>query len=343
MPMLPRLLFTMGDPAGIGPEIIVQAWRDPRLHDHARPVVVGDAAALRRAAPLYGYVGEIVTLTDIHEADVFTRPERLLCMPTSDADLGNLPIGIPSAVGGKAAYDYLCRAIELTTAGQADGIVTAPLHKAALRLAGVAHPGHTEILAERTGTASFGMMLYGDGVGVTHVTLHVGLRDVFAGITMEAIRAKIDLTAQMMRKIVGRTPRIGVCALNPHASDEGLFGDEEARVIRPAVEAARTAGIDVTGPWPADTLFGRAARGEFDGLVAMYHDQGHIAIKLLSGLRAVNITLGLPIVRTSVAHGTAYDIAGTGRADPTSLLEATKVAARLCAASEPLAGALVGL
>ena len=253
----------------------------------------------------------------------------------SNQCIKDVTIGRTSAAAGRAAYDFLCTAIELTRAGHADGIVTAPLHKEGLHAAGLRFPGHTEILAERTGVKEFGMMLYArgpnlpDGLGVVHVTLHMALRDVFANITTPAIFEKIRLLDAVMRRLCDHAPRLAVAALNPHASDGGLFGDEEHRIIEPAVRQAAASGIPVAGPWSSDTLFVRAQRGEFDGIVAMYHDQGHIALKLLSGLAAVNITLGLPIVRTSVAHGTAYDIAGNGTADPSSLVEAARVAARL--------------
>jgi 4-hydroxythreonine-4-phosphate dehydrogenase len=209
------------------------------------------------------------------------------------------------------------------------------LHKEGLRAAGLPYPGHTEILAARTGTQHFAMMLYGDGLGVVHVTLHMALRDVFAHLSTEAVLEKVRLLDDVLSRLLGRRPRIGVAALNPHASDGGLFGDEEATIIQPAVVAAQAEGVEVTGPLPSDTLFVRARAGEFDGVVAMYHDQGHIALKLLAGLRAVNISLGLPLVRTSVAHGTAYDIAGQGKADSTSLVEAARVAAKLAASGYP--------
>jgi 4-hydroxythreonine-4-phosphate dehydrogenase len=252
-------------------------------------------------------------------------------MPGSDQDLRHVLTGCVTAAAGRAAYDFLCMAIDLTMRRQADGIVTAPLHKEGLRAAGLHYPGHTEILAERTGTRQFGMMLYADGLGVVHVTLHMALREVFRHLTAEAILEKIRLLEGVMSKLTGRRPRIGVAALNPHASDGGLFGDDEEKVIGPAVARGQAEGLNASGPWPCDTLFVRARRGEFDGVVAMYHDQGHIAMKLLAGWRAVNISVGLPLVRTSVAHGTAYDIAGQGIADPTSLIEAVRVAARLAA------------
>src|SRR5207249_2822921 len=246
-------------------------------------------------------------------------PGVVPCLAATDQDLRGIRPGVVSAAAGRASYDFLCSAIDATLAGAADAIVTCPLHKEGLHAAGVPHPGHTEILAERTGAKRHAMLLYGDGVTVAHVTLHMALRDVFAHLRPETVRATIDLLDGILPKLLeGRRPRIGVCALNPHASDGGLFGNEEARIIAPAVAAARRDGIDATGPIPSDALWVRAAAGEFDGVVAMYHDQGHIAMKMRSGKRAVNITAGLPIVRTSVAHGTAYDIAGRGVADPKS-------------------------
>jgi 4-hydroxythreonine-4-phosphate dehydrogenase len=219
--------------------------------------------------------------------------------------------------------------------GQASGIVTLPLHKEGLHAAGLDYPGHTEILAEKTGVRDFAMMLYArgprvpHGLGVVHVTLHMALRDVFQHLSTAAVLAKIRLLNGVMTHLCERTPRLAVAALNPHASDGGLFGREEETLIAPAVAQARAQGIEVTGPISSDTLFVRAERGAFDGIVAMYHDQGHIPLKLLSGLQAVNITLGLPLVRASVAHGTAYDIAGRGIAEHGSLVEATRVAALL--------------
>jgi 4-hydroxythreonine-4-phosphate dehydrogenase len=321
----PRLLITMGDAAGIGPEIIVRGW--PELNAFCRPTVVGDLGRLRWALNLLGIRTTTRAVNEISEVE----PDRELipCLQGSKEDVSRLVPGQISSAAGKAAYDYLCTAIDLTLAGAAAAVVTAPLHKEALRAAGLPYPGHTEILAERTGTRSFAMMLYGDGLGVVHVTLHLALREVFGQLSTRAVLDKIRLLDIMMTRLLGRRPRIGVAALNPHASDGGLFGDEEAKIIQPAVAAAQAEKIDAAGPLPADTLFVRARGGEFNGVVAMYHDQGHIPLKLLAGLRAVNISLGLPLVRTSVAHGTAYDIAGKGMADPTSLVEAARVAAKL--------------
>jgi 4-hydroxythreonine-4-phosphate dehydrogenase len=323
---MPTLLLTMGDVAGIGPEIIARAW--PELLTRCRPIVVGDSGWLDRALRLIGSKALVEIAHGLDDA----RPsfETVPCLQATGQNLQHITPGQVGAAAGQAAYDFLCAAIDLTLAGSADGIVTAPLHKEGLRAAGLHYPGHTEILAERTGTTRFAMMLYNDGLGVIHVTLHMALRDVFRHLTCEAIADKIRLLNGVLLRLNERVPRIGVAGLNPHASDGGLFGDEEEKIIAPAVQATRAEGIDATGPWPCDTLFLRAHNGEFDGLVAMYHDQGHIALKLLSGLRAVNISAGLPIVRTSVAHGTAYDIAGRGVADAGSLIEAVNVAARLC-------------
>jgi len=322
----------MGDVAGIGPEIIARGW--PALLPLCRPVVVGDETWLRRALPLVQSPARVQVVRRPEES--MPAPDVVPLLAGSTQDLESVEVGRVSAAAGRAAYDFLCRAIDETLAGRAAGIVTAPLHKEGLHAAGVPHPGHTEILAERTGTRHFGMMLYArspqlpQGLGVVHVTLHMALRDVFQHLSSDAVLEKVRLLDGMMRRLSKRPPRLAVTGLNPHAGDGGLFGDEESRLLEPAVRQAQSEGIAVTGPWPSDTLFQRATRGEFDGIVAMYHDQGHIALKLLGGLHAVNVTVGLPLVRTSVAHGTAYDIAGRGVADATSLVEAVRVAAQLC-------------
>jgi 4-hydroxythreonine-4-phosphate dehydrogenase len=323
--MAPRLLITMGDVAGVGPEIIAKAW--PELCALCVPVVVGDPNWLRRALDLIGSKAHVRVVG--HPRDAGSDPDVVASLPGSDQDLRHVRSGTVDAAAGRAAYDFLCRAIDLTLEGAADGIVTAPLHKEGLRAAGLSYPGHTEILAERTGARQFAMVLAVDGLAVAHVTLHMALRDVFHHITTAAVLDKIEVLDGLLTRLLDRRPRLGIAALNPHASDGGLFGDEEEKIVAPAVEQARRRGIDASGPWPTDTLFVRARQGEFDGVVAMYHDQGHIALKLIGGWRAVNISAGLPIVRTSVAHGTAYDIAGRGIADATSLIEATRVAARL--------------
>jgi 4-hydroxythreonine-4-phosphate dehydrogenase len=333
---LPRLLITMGDVAGVGPEIIAKAW--PHLLRECRPLVVGDPESMEKALHLVHSPARVSTVGAPEEAEA--TAESIAVLRGSQQNLQEVTTGQVSVAAGKAAYDFLCAAIDLCQGGQADGIVTCPLHKEGLRGAGIRHPGHTEILAERTGTRDYAMVLYArrpnlpHGLGVIHVTLHNALRDVFSLLSIEAILGKIRLLHRLLLRLLNRPPRLGVAALNPHASDGGLFGDEEKTLIRPAVEQARDRGFLASGPWPSDTLFVRAQQGEFDGVVAMYHDQGHIALKLLSGLHAVNITAGLPLVRTSVAHGTAYDIAGRGIADARGLVEATRVAAALASRKE---------
>jgi len=322
---LPRLLITLGDVAGIGPEIVARAW--PDLLPLCRPAVVGDPLWVRHGLELIGSPARTHVIGHPTEAD--PEVDVLPCLPGSDRDLHAVEPGRVSAAAGRAAYDFLCRAIDWTMACAADGIVTAPLHKEGLHAAGLPYPGHTEILAERTGVKEFAMVLAVGNLAVAHVTLHMALREVFRHLTPTAVLEKARLLDGLMTRLLGRRPRLGVAALNPHASDGGLFGEEEAAIIAPAVQAAQREGLQASGPWPCDSLFVRARRGDFDGIVAMYHDQGHIALKLLGEGRAVNISAGLPIVRTSVAHGTAYDIAGRGLADATSLIEATRVAALL--------------
>ena len=321
----PRLLITLGDVAGIGPEIVAKAW--PELVKQADPTVVGDPAWVEWAVASIGSTAKVESIANLSESK--PTAERIPCLLATEQDLRGVVPGKVCKEAGRAAYDFLCAAIDLTLAKQADAIVTAPLHKEGLRAAGLPYPGHTEILAERTGTKQFAMVLWGDGIAVAHVTLHMALRDVFRHLNSTAVLEKIRLLEDLLPRLLDRKPRIGVAALNPHGSDGGLFGDEEATIIAPAVESARLEGIDASGPWPADTLFVRAHKGEFDGIVAMYHDAGHIAMKLRCGPRCVNISAGLPIVRTSVAHGTAYDIAGKGIADAGSLIAAAIVAGKL--------------
>ena len=271
--------------------------------------------------------------------------------PAADlGDLSQVAPGVVDARAGRAAHEFLTTAARLALDGKIDAITTLPLNKLALHQSGVDHPGHTEILAEYCGAAQHAMMLYlethatddgrsstsparrGTGLGVVHVTLHVALKRVFELVTTEAVLSKIRLADRAMRPLTGgHPPRIAVSALNPHAGEDGLFGDEEQTIISPAVEVASRDGIDVSGPFPNDTLFHHALAGAYDAVVAMYHDQGHIALKTAGFDRAVNVTLGLPIVRTSVAHGTAFDIAWKGLADPSSLIEAVRVAARIVA------------
>ncbi len=324
----PRLLITLGDVAGIGPEVVARAWSE--LVARATPIVVGDVESMRRALSWCGVSAAVIQVS--HPAEAKPSAQSIPCIQATKEDLRSVIAGRVCREAGQAAYDFLIDAIDRTLDKQADGIVTAPLHKEGLRAAGIHYPGHTEILAERTKTKNFAMVLWGDGIAVAHVTLHMALRDVFSHLSTEAVLEKIRLLYDLLPRLIGRKPRIAVAALNPHASDGGLFGDEEETIIAPAVKAGRREGIDASGPWPADTLFVRANKGDFDGIVAMYHDEGHIAMKLRSGWRNVNISAGLPIVRTSVAHGTAYDIAGKGIADPASMIAAVEVACKLAGA-----------
>jgi 4-hydroxythreonine-4-phosphate dehydrogenase len=330
---LPKLLITLGDVAGIGPEIVAKAWHE--LRKHARPVVVGDIDHMLHAMDHLSGIGGFTKLVDlgIHpgwEDGIWSNGDIPIVNPSS-ADLSQVKLGEVSAEAGRAAYDWLCYAIDECLAGRADGIVTCPLHKEGLHAAGERHPGHTEILADRTGAKSHAMLLFDDELplAVAHVTLHQSVRTALDGITKQAVLDKIRLLHGIVPQLTGVPARIGVAALNPHASDGGLFGHEEAEIIRPAITAATGAGIDVHGPIPADAIFLTHNRSRFNGIVCMIHDHGHIAMKLLGGRRAVNVTAGLPIVRTSVAHGTAYDIAGKGVADESSLIAAVRVAARL--------------
>lgn len=339
----PLIGITMGDVAGIGPEVIARAWAASPLRELARPLIVGDAETIRRALDMIGSSVQVVEVTGPIDAE--PSAGQLPCLQATDQDLSSVRPGLVDPRAGRAAHDFLIKAIDLALAGAINAIVTLPLNKESLRAGGIAAPGHTEILAERCGATRHAMMLYlpprssdgspsrSAGLGVVHATLHVPLREIFALLTEERVRDAIILADTNFRPLIaGRNPRIAVAGLNPHAGEGGLFGDEEGRILAPAIESACQAGIDVTGPIAADTLFHRAVRGEFDVVVAMYHDQGHVAIKTIGFDRAVNVTLGLPIIRTSVAHGTAFDIAWRGRAETStsSLVSATRVAARLC-------------
>ncbi len=336
--MLPRIALTLGDVAGIGPEVTARACADSRIRAVCQPVVVGHPDILRRVINQWALP---LTVAEIaHPAEHISETEVACWQPPNGSrDVIDVPLGHNDARAGRAAYEYLIEAARLTLAGTFAAITTAPLSKAAMHLAGLRYPGHTEILAEVCGVRDFGMMLYlpkreevksPHGLGVVHVTLHTSLRSVPEQITTAAVVEKIELINQFMRRVSVSDPRIAVCALNPHAGEDGLFGDEEATVIAPAVRTAQERGLtNVVGPLPADTLFRRAASGEFDAVVAMYHDQGHIAFKLLGLQHAVNVTLGLPIVRTSPSHGTAFDIVGRQPADPAGMIAAILVAAQL--------------
>jgi len=320
-----KLLITMGDVAGVGPEIIAKAW--PALNKICRPIVVGDPEWMKKAILLLNPSLDIETITDPGKAS--PNSNKISCLKIPTADLSDVAKCKISAKAGQAAHDFLINAIDLTLAGFADGIVTCPLHKEGLHLAGLDYPGHTEILATRTKAPEHVMILALPNLAVAHVTLHTALKNVFGELSTERIIARAELLNELLTRVHQRKPRLAVCALNPHASDGGLFGNEEQTTIEPAVQICITKGINIQGPFPADTLFLRASQGEFDGVVAMYHDQGHIALKLLGKRSTVNITAGIPIIRTSVAHGTAYDIAWQGIADEGSLISAAQWAVNL--------------
>jgi len=323
----PVVAITMGDPAGVGPEIIAKAMADPALREHARLLVIGSAARLQQAVELVHAGLSVRPIHDLGEARFDADEIDCLDVPGIGTDL---PWGELSAEAGHAAYLYIEKAVVLAMAGEIDAICTAPLNKAALHLAGHRYPGHTELLAELTGTPEVSMMLTAPRMRVIHVTTHVGLIDAIERIDGDLVLRTIERGHELLTRMGIAEPRIAVCAINPHAGENGLFGrGEEAEKIAPGIERARQAGIDAIGPLPADTLFFRAGRGEFDLVVAMYHDQGHGPVKVLGIENGVNVTVGLPVVRTSVDHGTAFDIAGKNLADHASMLEAVRQAVEL--------------
>jgi 4-phospho-D-threonate 3-dehydrogenase / 4-phospho-D-erythronate 3-dehydrogenase len=359
----PLIAITLGDPAGIGPEIIVGAWGETVVHEWCRPVVLGHPEIVRRAVNLWQTGLEVVEIDSPRHAQ--PSPDVIPCIPCGSANVLDVAPGTLDGRAGQAAYDAVIAATRLALSGEVDAIVTAPLQKEALHRAGHDYPGHTELLAHVCGVDDYAMMLYlgpsndvlsPAGLAVVHVTLHTALKNVFAQLTEEAILTKARLAHQFMSRLMteqhlprprpavareNRTrsptpplqtdvrPRIGVCSLNPHGGEGGLFGEEERTIIQPAVKRGQAEGLRLEGPLPTDTLMVRARDGHFDAVVAMYHDQGHIALKLLGMHRAVNVTLGLPIIRTSVAHGTAFDIAWQRQAETGSMIEALHVASRL--------------
>jgi 4-phospho-D-threonate 3-dehydrogenase / 4-phospho-D-erythronate 3-dehydrogenase len=320
----PIIAITMGDAAGIGPEIVMKALGHAEIYDRCRPLVIGDAGRLREVAPLVGL------RADVHVVDGPDQA-RFTCGTVDCVDLRLIPPALPfghvSAQCGHAAYCYIERAVMLAKAGAIDAICTAPLNKEALHAGGHLYPGHTEMLAELTGAAEVSMMLVAPRLRVIHVTTHIGLIDAVARINPGLVERTIARAHDALVRTGITDPRIGVCGINPHAGEHGLFGHgEEEEKIVPAITACRAHGWTVEGPLPADSLFFRATRGDFDIVVAMYHDQGHGPIKMLGIEAGVNITVGLPVIRTSVDHGTAFDIAGQGLADERSMLEALRQA-----------------
>jgi 4-hydroxythreonine-4-phosphate dehydrogenase len=318
------IAITMGDPCGIGPEIIAKLYADAALLPPT--LVLGDEGLLKRSVRLLSLPlsVEIIESPEDFQFSANTIPVISLSGLPQD-----LPFGQLDARAGKAAFDYIRAGIDLALQKRIRAMVTAPINKEALRLAGFHYPGHTEILADFSGTKDFAMMLMNDDLRVILVTIHVSLGEAIEQVTMESELRTIRLAHQAMTQLGIARPRIAVAGLNPHAGEHGLFGSEDESVIKPAIQQAQTEGIEVSGPWPGDTVFMNARQGQFDIVVAQYHDQGLIPVKYLGVDEGVNITVGLPFVRTSVDHGTAFDIAGTGQASHASLRVAVEQAALL--------------
>ena len=325
---IPLLALTMGDPAGIGPEVVVRALRHAAVYERCRPLIVGDQRILARAQQWIGPPELPITVVANPTAGAY-HPGTLTVLDLANARPSACPIGEVSAAAGRAAVEYVIRACDLALAGAVDAVVTAPLNKEAMNRAGFAYAGHTELLAERTGAAQVSMLLTSPQLRIVHVSTHVALSEAIRRVTAARVETTITLAYEACRALGIDAPRIAVAGLNPHASEGGLFGDEEERAIRPAVRAARARGFTVSDPQPPDTVFARAVQGEFDIVVAMYHDQGHIPMKLLSFDSGVNVSVGLPIIRTSVDHGTAFDIAGAGTARDDSMRAAIDVAVQM--------------
>ncbi len=318
---IPVFVLTMGDPAGIGPEIAVKALLSEAIGD-CRVAVIGDLSALLPAAAQLGKAAKVQVVTDIRDA----LPGRIAVLDMKQLPPDGFRVGTVSAACGRASYAYIMTGIELARKGIAAGIITGPINKEALKFAGINYPGHTEILADAFGVNEFSMVFYLRSVAVAHVTTHVSLRQAIDLITPDRVLTHIRLLDGALKRLGTAAPRIAVGGLNPHAGENGLFGDEEKNMIAPAIAMARSEGIAISGPYPPDTVFMRAFRHEFDGVVSMLHDHGFVALKSLDFEHGVNITVGLPIIRTSVGHGTAFDIAGKGIASPESLLSAIEAA-----------------
>ena len=333
--MLP-LALTMGDPAGVGPEVCLHALASEEIRAICQPIVFGDAAVLAAVASRLGVSFDTPVITPTEWTDTDQHHSGPLVLDLGGAPLDSFTPGTISATAGAAAFQYVDRAIDAALAGQVGAITTAPLNKEALHLAGIRFPGHTEMLAARTSAPRSCMMQYSEEITCTFVTTHVGYAEVPKLLTVDRILDVIDLTIEALQRLRGPNPRLVVCGLNPHAGEHGLFGDrEEERIIIPALEIARSRGADIEGPLPPDTAFLPSKRRTTDAFICMYHDQGHIPLKALAFDSAVNTTLGLPIIRTSVDHGTAFDIAWQGKARPDSLFAALRLAARLATPASP--------
>ena len=324
----PVLAITMGDPAGIGPEIILKTLRHAEVYNICRPLVIGDKRILKRAAACSGWPG---VRFDPARDPASERYEQgwINLLDLENASPQECPVGQVSAPSGKAAVEYVFKACDLALAHKVNAVVTAPLNKAAMNLAGFKYAGHTELLAERTKAQNVSMLLVSPKLRVIHVSTHVALEEAIRRVTRDRVEQVIEIAHHACQALGVLEPRIAVAGLNPHAGEGGLFGGQDKNIILPAVQAARQRGLNVSDPQPPDTVFLRAVQGEFDIVVAMYHDQGHIPMKLLDFDSGVNVSIGLPIIRTSVDHGTAFDIAGTGAAREDSLLAAIQVAVKM--------------
>ena len=315
----------MGDPAGIGPEVIAHALLNPEVQNLCSPVIIGDRAVMQEALKLCNIS---LSLCPVHNlSDTFPSPGMVRII--DEGQLQDFPKAGPSAEGGRAAASYIRKAVELSQAGQVDAVVTAPISKEALKLAGLKWHGHTEMLAELTGTTDYAMMLAGGPLRVILVTIHTAIKNVPQLITKENVLKTIRLAKKACDMLAITSPRIAVAGLNPHAGEAGIFGREEIEAISPAIEEAKREDLPVSGPYPPDTVFHKAYKGDIDIIVSMYHDQGLIPLKMVCFDTGVNVTIGLPIIRTSPDHGTAYDIAWKGMARPSSMIEAIRLAAKL--------------
>ncbi len=323
----PILGVTMGDPSGSGPEILVKALSFPEVRALCRPIVVGDGATMRQAARIVGIETAVRSIERI--AGASHQDDVIEVLDLHNVDLGQLQFGKVQAASGEAAFQAIVKGVELAKSGETAAIVTSGINKESMNLAGHHYAGHTEILADLTGTKSVCMLLVAGNFRVTHVSTHCSLRQAIERAKKPRIMDVIRLTDEAVRRLGIAQPRLAVAGLNPHSGEGGLFGDEEIKEITPAVEAAQAEGYNVTGPVPPDTVFFRMTEGQYDAVVAMYHDQGHIPTKVLSFDEGVNVTLGLPIIRTSVDHGTVFGKAGKGTARPASMVAALKLAARM--------------
>ena len=326
----PILAITMGDPAGIGPEIVVKALMQESVYERCRPLVIGDQRMLARAA---NWVASSPRFDPVQDpATGRYQAGTITLLDLANADPVTIVPGQIAAAAGSAAVDYVFRACDLAMVNAVQAVVTAPLNKEAMHLAGYSYAGHTELLTERTGAQRVSMLLTGPKLRVVHVSTHVALAEAIQRVTTARVSEVIELAYRSCRALGVAEPRIAVAGLNPHAGEAGIFGHQEIDEIQPAIEAARERGLQVSDPQPPDTVFLRAVKGEFDIVVAMYHDQGHIPMKLLAFDSGVNVSMGLPIIRTSVDHGTAFDIAGTGKARDESLICAIDVALQMVTA-----------